>query len=99
MLVIGAFACFAEAIYAPTHHDPGALLTAVLGILMLPRALLLSTPLPVAFSGCFLAAIAVAGDHGLVDINKPLWIALFMVGFGCFGFWERIEKLWKRENL
>ena len=94
LLVIGAIGCFAEAVYAPTHSDPGTLLTIVLGILLLPRAMMPRTPLPVIFSGCVIAAIVVSGDHGLIDINRPLWIVVLLIGFACFGFWERIQKLW-----
>ena len=66
LLVVGAIACFAEAIFAPMHKDPGPLLTAVLGILLIPRAMAAETPQPVIVSGCLLAALIVAGDHGLL---------------------------------
>jgi transposase len=33
-------------------------------------------------------------DHSLVNINNPIWIALTVIAFVCYGLWERIEKLW-----
>jgi hypothetical protein len=36
-----------------------------------------------------------AGNHGLLKINKTVWIGLLIfVGFADFGFWGRIEKFW-----
>jgi hypothetical protein len=96
ILGVGTLICFAEVAYAPKDSDPGPWVTAVLGLLLLRRAII-ATPQPavVIFSGCFLTALMVAGNHGLLNINKPAWIGLMLVGFAGFGFWERIEKLWK----
>jgi len=96
VLGIGTLICFAEVVYAPQESDPGPWLTAVLGLLLLRRAII-ATPQPtvVILSGCFLTAFIVAGNHGLLNINKSVGIILILVGFAGFGFWERIEKLWK----
>ena len=96
VLGIAALICFAEVAYAPKDGDPGPWAAAVLGLLLLRRAFI-ATPQPtvVILSGCFLTAFVVAGNHGLLNINKPVGIGLIFLGFAGFGFWERIEKLWK----
>ena len=96
ILGVGTLICFTEVAYAPKDSDPGPWVTAVLGILLLRRAIIV-TPQPevVVLSGCFLTALMVAGNHGFLNINKPAWIGLMFVGFAVFGFWERIKKLWK----
>ena len=96
VLDIATLICFAEVAYAPKDSDPGPWVAAVLGLLLLRRAII-ATPQPtvVSLSGCVLTAFAVAGNHGLLNINKPLWIGFMLVGFEVFGFWERIEKLWR----
>jgi hypothetical protein len=43
-------------------------------------------------SGCALAALAIAGDRGIVNINRIEWIALTVIAFVCYGLWEHIEK-------
>lgn len=62
------------------------------------------TPLPEAYAaqpvvvivaGCVLAGLTIAGDRGLVNINKPVWIALMLIAAICYALWERIEKLWR----
>jgi hypothetical protein len=96
ILIVGTIMCFAELAYAPKDSDPGPWLTVVLGILLLRRAIItIPQPAVVILSGCFLAVVVVAGNHGLLNINKPVWIGLLLVAFTCYGFWERIEKLWK----
>jgi hypothetical protein len=96
ILGIGTLICFADVAYAPTDSDPGRWVSAVFGLLMLRRAII-ATPQPpvVVLSGCFLTAFVVAGNHGLLNINKPAGIGLILLGFAGFGFWEKIEKLWK----
>jgi hypothetical protein len=96
VLGIATLICFAEVTYAPKDSDPGPWVTAVLGLLLLRRAII-ATPQPtvVVLSGCFLTAFMVVGNHGFLNINKPVGIILILVGFAGFGFWERIEKLWK----
>src|SRR5713226_5181167 len=45
VLGIGTLICFAEVVYAPQESDPGPWLTAVLGLLLLRRAII-ATPQP-----------------------------------------------------
>ena len=99
LLTIAMLACFVTAAHIPKDRDPGPLLTIVLGILLLRRAIVLAPqPAVVVISGCFLAAAVIASDRGLVNCNAPLWIVLVLVGFGCYGFWERVEKLWRKPD-
>jgi|ERR1700683_1782959 len=96
LLTIGALLCFADLVYAPRNSDPGPLVTAVLGILLLRRAITSARqPVAVILSGCILVTLMLTGNHGLLDGNKLAWIVVMLVAFACFGFWERIEKLWK----
>jgi len=87
---------FADGVLAPLDSNPGPWLTIVLGILLLRRAIIV-TPQPavVIFCGCFLTALALESNHELLNINDSLWIALMLLAFVGYGFWERIEKLWK----
>lgn len=88
---------FADGALASQDSNPGPWLTIVLGILLLRRAIIV-TPQPwvVIFSGCFLTALVIAGNHELLNINDSLWIALMLLAFAGYGFWERIEDLWKQ---
>jgi hypothetical protein len=96
LLIVGAIICFAEIVRAPRNSDPGPWAAAVLGVLLLRRAIITKTqPWVVIVSGLLLAALMLAGDHGLLNINNPGWIVLMLTAFACYGFWERIEKLWK----
>lgn len=100
ILGVGTVACFADAVYGPRGGDPGPWLTAVLGILLLRRAIItVSQPAIVILSAVFLTTLVVAGNHGLLNINKPVWIGFTLVAFTCYGFWERIEKVWKQDTL
>jgi len=95
ILIAGAGICFADIVYAPRDNDPGPWLTAVLGILLLRRAIVaVPQPAVVILSGCVLTTLVVLGNQGLLNINKPIWIGLILVAFTAFGFWERIHKLW-----
>jgi hypothetical protein len=96
VLGFAALLCFLETVLAPKESDPGPMLAAVMGILLVRRAIIV-TPQPavVIFAGCVLTGIVVAGDHSLVNINKPIWIALTVLAFVCYGLWESIEKLWR----
>ncbi|MCL5669898.1 MAG: hypothetical protein M1423_01140 [Acidobacteria bacterium] len=86
--------CFAEGATVP-HNSPGTVATVVMGTLLLRRALVISQPPIVAVAGCVVTAIIVLGDRGM---NMPpwLWYPLAVAGFAVFGWWERIEKLWKK---
>lgn len=96
VLGFAALLCFLEIFLAPKGSNPGPMLAAVMGILLVRRAIIVTPQSPVVISaGCVLAGVAVAGDHCLVNTNKPIWIALTVIAFVCYGFWERIEKLWR----
>jgi hypothetical protein len=95
VLGLAAVLCFVDAFVAPKESDPGPALTAVMGILLVRRAIIVTPQSAVViFAGCVLAGLAVAGDHGFVNINKPIWIALMLIAGVCYALWERIEKLW-----
>jgi hypothetical protein len=95
VLGIAAVLCFIEAFVAPKESDPGPALTAVMGILLVRRAIIITMqPTVVIVAGCGLAALAIAGDRGFVNINRIEWIVLTVIAFVCYGLWERIEKLW-----
>jgi hypothetical protein len=96
VLGLAALVCFVDAFVAK-GDDPGPAITAVLGILLVRRALVISPQSPlVIIAGCVLTALVLAGNHGVVNINRPLWIVLALVGFAFFGWWERIVKLWRK---
>lgn len=96
LLGLGAVLCFADAFVARKGSDPGPTLTAVMGILLVRRAVIVTTqPAVVIAAGCALAALAIAGNHALVNINNWLWIAVVLIAGVCYALWERIEKLWR----
>jgi hypothetical protein len=95
VLGIAALACFLDSFLAPKGSDPGPALTAVMGILLVRRAVIVTTqPTVVLAAGCALATLAIAGNHALVNINNWGWIAMVLIAGVCYAFWERIEKLW-----
>jgi hypothetical protein len=95
VLGFAAFVCFVDAFLAPKGGDPGAALTAVMGILLVRRAIIITTQSAVViFAGCALAILMILGNHGFVNLNLPIWIGLILILFVCYGLWERIEKLW-----
>jgi len=96
VLGFAALLCFLEIVFAPKESDPGPMLAAVMGILLVRRAIIVTPQSAVVISaGCVLAGLTVVGDHGLVNINKPIWIALMLIASVCYALWERIEKLWR----
>lgn len=95
MLGLAAVLCFIDAFLASKGSDPGPALTAVMGILLVRRAVIITTqPTVVIAAGCALAALAIAGNHALVNINNWAWIALVLIAGVCYALWERIERLW-----
>ena len=99
VLGFSALLCFLEIVLAPKGSDPGPAVAAVMGILLVRRAIIVTPQPSVAiFAGCVLTAIVVAGDHGLVNINKPMWIAMILIAGACYALWERIEKLWRQQK-
>jgi hypothetical protein len=92
---LAAVLCFVDAFVARKGSDPGPALTAVMGILLVRRAIIVTTQPTVAITaGCFLAALAIAGNHSLVNINNWVWIVLLFIASVCYALWEQIEKLW-----
>jgi hypothetical protein len=96
LLSAAALISFGETFVAPRDSDPGPWAAAILGIVLLRRAIIVAPqPSLVILSGCILTAILVSGDHGLLNVNKPAWVGLILVAGIVYAFWERIEKLWK----
>ena len=96
VLGFAAVLCFVDSFLAPKGNDPGPALTAVMGILLVRRAIIVTPQSAVVIcAGCVLAILAVAGNHGFANINEPIWIALILSAGVCYALWERIEKLWK----
>jgi hypothetical protein len=95
VLGFAAVLCFLDAFLTPKGSDPGPTITAVMGIVLIRRAIIV-TPQPriVIVAGCILGALIVVSNHELVDISTPVWGVLMLVAAVCYAFWERIEKLW-----
>jgi hypothetical protein len=99
MLLFGlAFvACFVDVILFRRGGGPGPgpWAAAVLGLLLLRRTIV-TTPQPsmALVSGWLLTAIFIAGDHALLHLGQPIWVAVVIAAGICFAFAERIEKLW-----
>src|SRR5260370_36208176 len=85
VLGFAALLCFLDGCFAPKGSDPAPALTAVMGILLVRRAVII-TPrsLIVIVAGCAITVEVLAGNHGLWNINKPVWIELKLVFFACF---------------
>jgi len=95
VLGLAAVLCFGDAFVARKDSDPGPALTAVMGIVLVRRAIIVTTqPTVVIVAGCALAALTIAGNHAPVNINNWVWIALMLIASVCYALWERIEKLW-----
>jgi hypothetical protein len=95
LLSVGAMVSFAEVFLASKDSDPGPWAAAILGIVLLRRAIITAEQaVIVILSGCLLAALLVAGKHGFLNVNKPVWLGLIVAAGICYAFWERIEKLW-----
>jgi|SRR6185437_11625143 len=100
LLIVAMWACFATAARMPRGDDhPGPLATVVLGILLLRRgAAARAQPMPVILAGCLLAVLTIMADLGSLNGNTALWIVLILIGFAFYGFWEKIEKLWRNNQ-
>jgi len=95
LLAIAAVVCFAEVFLAPKRSDPGPWAAAILAIVLLRRAIITSRQSPLAIlSGCLLTAVLVAADHGLLNVNRPVWIGLIVLAGISYALGERIEKFW-----
>ena len=96
VLGFAALLCFVDSFLAPKGGDPGPPLTAVMGILLVRRAVIITPQSAVViFAGCLLTGLTVVGNHSFVNINRPIWLGLTLILFVCFGLWERIANLWK----
>jgi hypothetical protein len=96
VLGFAAVLCFLDSFLAPKGSDPGPALTAVMGILLVRRAVIVTPQSAVViFAGCVLAGLMVVGNHSFVNLNRPIWMGLILILFVCYGLWERIERLWK----
>lgn len=94
-LIGAAIISFAEALVAPRSSDPGPWAAAILGVVLLRRAIITAQqPALAILSGCMLTVLLVAGDHGLLNVNNPAWLVLIVLtGIG-YAFAEKIERLW-----
>jgi hypothetical protein len=94
VLSAAALISFGDAFVAPKYSDPGRWAAAILGIVLFRRAIIVvPQPSPMILSGCILTAILIAGNHGLLDVNKPVWLAVIVVIGIAYAFWEKIEHL------
>ena len=94
-LAIGTIICFAEIFLAPKGSDPGPWAAAILAIVLLRRAIITTQQPAVAIlAGCILTVLLLAGDHGLLNVNRPAWLGLIVAAGICCAFWERLERLW-----
>lgn len=95
ILGLAAALCLWDSITAPRgiESKSAAILVFVLAFLLL-RRVLVNVPQSVTtvVGGCVLASVIVAGDRGLLDGNKPIWITVMMMGFLFFSLGDRIEK-------
>jgi hypothetical protein len=97
VLGFAALLCFLDAFLAPRGGDPGPLLTAVMGILLVRRAVIVTPQSTVVIvAGCVLAGLAIVGNHEIVHINNMIWIVLILIAGVCYALWERIDKLFRR---
>jgi hypothetical protein len=96
ILLVGAFICVGEIRNAPRDSDPGPWLTAAFGLLLIRRGILATRqPSAVIISGCLITVLTVAGNHGFLNINRPVWTVILLLLFACYAFWERFVKIWK----
>jgi hypothetical protein len=97
LLFLPAAVCFLQAAQTPWGADPGPVITGVMGLFLVTRAIAAAPmPIPVVVSGYILAAVMVAADRGFLKEHVAFWLLVMLVGFACFGWWGKIEKLWKR---
>ena len=88
-------ACFVEVFRAPHGSDPGPWAAAILGVVLLPRAVITAhQPRIVIASGWILILLLLAGDHGFLNINSPEWLALIILAGICYAFCEKLQRLW-----
>lgn len=95
LLALGAMVCFVEVFAAPKGSDPGPWAAAILGVVLLRRAII-TAPQPhvVIAAGWLLTLLLLAGDHGLLSVNSPAWLVLIILAGICYAFWEKLQRLW-----
>ena len=95
LLSAAALFSLAEVFLAPRTSDPGPWAGVILAILLFRRAIVATRqPIVVILSGCLLTTLLVAGNHGLLNVNQPVWLSLVVLAGICYAFWEKIERLW-----
>jgi hypothetical protein len=95
VLSIAALLSLADVFLAPRDRDPGPWAAAVLAILLVRRAIITThQPTVVILAGCMLTILLLAGNHRLLNVNEPIWLAFVLVSGICYAFWERIERFW-----
>jgi hypothetical protein len=94
VLAIGTLICFAEIFLAPRCSDPGPWAAAILAIVLLRRTIITTQQPAIAIlAGCILTVLLLAGDHGLLNVNRPAWLGFVVAAGVCYAFWERLERL------
>jgi phosphoglycerol transferase MdoB-like AlkP superfamily enzyme len=95
VLGIASAVCFVDAFLVPRGDDPGPVVTFVMGIVLVRRAVIV-TPQPtiVIAAGCALTLLILVGNHHLANVNTALWIGLVIISAVCYALWEKIQKLW-----
>jgi len=94
LLSMAAIISFADVFLAPKESDPGPWAAAGLGLVLLRRVLIRAQqPAMAILSGCFLTILLVAGNHGLLNVNRPVWLGLIITAGICYAFWEKIARL------
>ena len=78
-----------------------SILAGVLAFLLLIRPYVAAPQsVTTVIGGCVAVAVVVAGDRGLLDKNKPVWIVVMMLGFLFFyGIRERVENWLNRRHM
>ncbi len=104
LLIPPAIICFLEGAREPLRQiftvsgDPLPLEIAFLGSLLVGRSLWSKRlPVPVVVSGYVLTAVSVGMDRGVIADNFG-WAAVVLAGFACFGWWRKVERIWKRDE-
>ncbi len=99
ILGLAASLCVWDAITAPKGMGTEAVLALVLAFLLIRRAFVkVPQSVRTVVGGCAAVAVIVAGDRGLLNANKPLWIVVMVLGFLFLGFGDRIEGWLKTDG-
>lgn len=94
-----AVMCFGDAFLASKDSEPGPWAAGILGILLLRRGIIAVPQPPVVIvSGCVLTGLLLAGNHNLLNVKNPIWIAFILAAGILFAFWERLEQIIKQRR-